>query len=274
MARIAHISDIHFGKTFSFELWDRTRDEIIGFRPSTIIASGDFTDNPDPLLLLAAKSELEDLCTACGPGTEFFVVPGNHDLLDFGNILHPGSAKWFDRVMFHDTKDLRNNLQSNLGFKIGLNERTLRWTRLPRFRRMLPRNWLWVETWTDKCDGRRQSCDYRRAGKRWPTHSVHDQTLIACIDSNNPTLRQFVFATGIIARNQIDRINAPGLLEACPCCGVRQKSGIGSRPDPSSAPRRPGHGSGRSRRCGRVCWQLLSPARCDAAASWPPRSRA
>ena len=30
----------------------------------------------------------------------------------------------------------------------------------------------------------------------------------------------------------------------------------------------------RSRRCGRACWRVRSPAHCDAAACWPPRSRA
>ena len=60
------------------------------------------------------------------------------------------------------------------------------------------------------------------------------------------------------------------------CCrwrriGIKR---IGSLPDRSSAPRMPGHGLGRSRRCGRAYWRVRSPARCDAAASWPPRSRA
>ena len=44
---------------------------------------------------------------------------------------------------------------------------------------------------------------------------------------------------------------------------------IGSLPDPSCGPRRSGHGPGRSRRCGRACWRVRSPARCDAAASRP-----
>ena len=61
-----------------------------------------------------------------------------------------------------------------------------------------------------------------------------------------------------------------------PCCrrrgiGIRQ---IGSLPHPSSAPRKPGHEPERSRRYGPACWPVRSPARCDAAASWPPRSRA
>ena len=53
--------------------------------------------------------------------------------------------------------------------------------------------------------------------------------------------------------------------------GIRR---IGSRPDPSSVLRRPGHEPEHSRRCGRVCWREQSPARCDGAASWLPRSRA
>ena len=60
------------------------------------------------------------------------------------------------------------------------------------------------------------------------------------------------------------------------CCRWRRVGikRIGSLPNRSSAPRMPGHGRGRSRRCGRACWRVRSPARCDAAASWPPRSRA
>ncbi len=224
MARIAHISDIHFGRSFVADVWNRIKDEIAAFHPKIIIASGDFTDDPDPLLLLAAKSELQDLCERCGEGTEFFVVPGNHDLLDLGNFIHPGSAKWFDRVMFHDMTNLRSQLQANLGFELGLNEETLRWTKFPRFRRMWPSNWLSVATRAEKCDGRLQSCDYRRAGKRWPTRSVHDRTLITCLDSNNPSLRQFVFATGTIGRNQIERIKPSNLLATCPCCKTPPKA--------------------------------------------------
>jgi len=48
----------------------------------------------------------------------------------------------------------------------------------------------------------------------------------------------------------------------------------GSLPDQSSAPRRLDHEPERSRQCGRACWRGRSPARCDAAVSWLPRSRA
>lgn len=220
MARIAHISDIHFGRDFNVEIWNKTRDEIAGFRPSIIIASGDFTDHPDPLLLLAAKSELEDLSARCGANTQLFIVPGNHDVLDFGNIPHPGSVTWFNRVMFRDTRSLRDNLQSRLKFKLGLNEETRRWANVPSLTRMNPSNWIWVGTRGDKCDGRLQSCDYRRAGKQWPTQSIHDQTLIVCLDSNYSAIRQ-IFATGSVARNQIDRIGVTIPPSECPRCRAR-----------------------------------------------------
>ena len=45
---------------------------------------------------------------------------------------------------------------------------------------------------------------------------------------------------------------------------------VGDRSSPRSSDREPE----RSRRCGPACWRAQSPARCGAAASWPPRSRA
>ena len=49
---------------------------------------------------------------------------------------------------------------------------------------------------------------------------------------------------------------------------------IGRQPHRSSSPRSFDHEPERSRRCGRACWRARSPARCGAAASWRPRSRA
>src|ERR1700676_4870212 len=141
MPRLAHISDIHFGRTFNFDIWRKVRAEIKGFNPSIIIASGDFTDSPAPLRLLAAKSELQDLCGECGTNTQFFVVPGNHDLLDWGNVWHPGSSWWFERVMFNDTTGIKASLESGLKFRLGLNENTLAWSTFPRLDRLKP--WIW-----------------------------------------------------------------------------------------------------------------------------------
>jgi hypothetical protein len=68
-----------------------------------------------------------------------------------------------------------------------------------------------------------------------------------------------------------------GLLILSGLCGSQR--GVRSRlaaslPYRSSAPRMPGHEREHSRRYGRACWPTRSPARCDAGASWPPRSRA
>jgi hypothetical protein len=57
---------------------------------------------------------------------------------------------------------------------------------------------------------------------QWPIRSVHDKTIITCLDSNNPLLRQFRFATGAIAGGQIDRIDTPDNPGACPCSKARQ----------------------------------------------------
>jgi 3',5'-cyclic AMP phosphodiesterase CpdA len=218
MPRLAHISDIHFGKTFNVAVWNNVKQTLLGFKPTIIIASGDFTDSPDPLLLLAAKFELEDLCAGCGPNTQFFVVPGNHDVLDWGNIWHPGAASRFERIMFNDTSQVRSDLELGLGSKFGLNEKTLSWSRRPKISRLIPKSWFWSKT----CDGRLQSCDYRRGGSLWPSKSIHDQTLIACFNSNSWFLREFIFATGKVEGDQITRISSEIPNAVCPCCGPRQ----------------------------------------------------
>jgi 3',5'-cyclic AMP phosphodiesterase CpdA len=220
MPRLAHISDIHFGKTFNVPVWNNAKQRIKEFNPTIIIASGDFTDSPDLLLLLAAKFELEDLCNGFEPKAEFFIVPGNHDVLDFGNVWHPGAAWLFERVMFSDTTQIRANLESSMGDKVGLNEKTLLWSGFPRTNRLNPHNWIWRSLGT-KCDGRLQSCDYRRGGSQWPSKSIHDQALIACFNSNASSVRQFVFATGNVEGDQITRIGSEIPHAECPCCKSR-----------------------------------------------------
>lgn len=217
--KLAHISDIHFGETFDVDVWTRVRSEIKTFRPALIVASGDFSDHPDPLLLLAAKCELVDLCAECGPDTQFFVVPGNHDVLDSGNIWRPGGTWWFERVMFRNLNDLRNGLESSLGFKLGLNADTWHWAKFPRWKRLRPKNWIWLNVQRGKCDSRLQSCEYHRAGKRWPTQNLHNETLIACFNSNSSLGRFFAFATGDVGAGQITRLGTHSSV-SCPNCGA------------------------------------------------------
>jgi DNA repair exonuclease SbcCD nuclease subunit len=164
MPRIAHVSDIHFGRTFDVSVWIKVRAEIKAFDPNIVIASGDFTDDPHPFLLLAAKCELERLCGECPSKPQFFVVPGNHDVLDLGNVWRPGAARWFDRIMFHDTTAAAAKLNSSLRFDIGLNESTQNWVRRPRLRSLDPRNSIWWNTRARQCDRRLQSCARRKVG--------------------------------------------------------------------------------------------------------------
>ena len=99
--------------------------------------------------------------------------------------------------------------------------------------------------------------------------------VFACAGKTEPPSRLILSQTSAGKSHRLATSSRAPHFSALRCrwrgIGIKR---IGSLPDPFSAPRRPGHGPGRSRRCGRVCWQVLSPARCDAAASWPPRSRA
>jgi predicted phosphodiesterase len=220
--KIAHISDIHFGKTFDVDIWNRVRNEIRKFKPELIVASGDFSDHPDPLLLLAAKCELNDLCADCGADAELFVVPGNHDVLDFGNVWRPGGSWWFERVMFRNVEPLRKSFETGLQFKLGLNADTWHWANTFRWKRLRPKNWIWRNICQCKCDGRLQSCDYHRARRQWPTQNSHRQTLIACFNSNS-SLGRFSFATGDIGGGQITRLGMSAPTAKCPSCSESKK---------------------------------------------------
>jgi predicted MPP superfamily phosphohydrolase len=173
MPRIAHISDIHFGRTFDFSVWRKVRAKIKAFNPNIIIASGDFTDDPHPFLLLAAKRELEKLSAECPLRPQFFAVPGNHDVLDAGNVWRPGAACWFDRIMFCDTTAFD------------------------------PRNSIWWNTRGSQCDRRMQSCARRKINMKWPTENECNETVVTCLNSNPFSLRAFAFATGEVGAAQV-----------------------------------------------------------------------
>ena len=86
MPKIAHISDIHFGKNFDVEVWKNVRKRIEEFNPDLLVVSGDLVDHPWPFPMLAVKVELLALCTSCPSKPELFVVPGNHDVRLWGNV--------------------------------------------------------------------------------------------------------------------------------------------------------------------------------------------
>ncbi|HEX3989709.1 MAG TPA: hypothetical protein VHX39_00920, partial [Acetobacteraceae bacterium] len=61
VTRIAHLSDLHFGKRFDVDTWNAVKDDVAGFMPHLLVVSGDLVDDPSPLHLLAAKGELDQL---------------------------------------------------------------------------------------------------------------------------------------------------------------------------------------------------------------------
>jgi hypothetical protein len=233
MARLAHISDIHFGPEFNVETWRNVRKHIEEFDPEILVVSGDLVDHPLPFRLLAVKSELEDLCTRCPSKPQLFVVPGNHDLCWWGNFrvrLWPRWLErrvlpiWFERIMFNDTANARRRLERDLHLKLGLNEDCRRLTFPRAFMRFKPDNAFRLNVSNARCDGRLQSCDRRKGGGVWPTESVHNQVAIACFDSNPFLGRRLAFATGQVEPNQ-DKIRSATQRAACfrmrTLCGMR-----------------------------------------------------
>jgi len=79
MKTIAHISDLHFGRTDPAVVTALAAD-IIAARPDLVVVSGDLTQRARPGQFRAAKAFLESLPVRC------LVVPGNHDIPAF-NLL-------------------------------------------------------------------------------------------------------------------------------------------------------------------------------------------
>lgn len=103
--KIAHISDLHFGPSFDWELWDYVREALKHEEPDVIVVSGDVVDSPWPVLLLQAKRELEDLQSNCSDA-ELFVVPGNHDIAILGNLAIWPFNRFFQSLFLSDTGQL------------------------------------------------------------------------------------------------------------------------------------------------------------------------
>lgn len=71
--RIAHLSDLHFGK-HDEKLAEGLAAEVAGQTPDLVVVSGDFTQRGNASEFEAARAFLEKL------GLPFFAVPGNHDI--------------------------------------------------------------------------------------------------------------------------------------------------------------------------------------------------
>lgn len=219
MPRIAHISDIHFGKTFDVEVWKNVRQRIEEFNPDLLVVSGDLVDHPWPFRLLAVKAELLNLCKRCRSEPELFVVPGNHDVTLWGNVrlrlwpwrLSPRWLQrimpewWFERIMFSDTQRAQDRIRAALGISVGLNEECKRFTWRRRFRRLIPEGSIRRNVKEDACDKRLQSRDWRSNGRRWPTENLHSRISIVCFDSN--PAEGFAFASGEVEQPQLTRLD-------------------------------------------------------------------
>lgn len=233
MPKLAHISDIHFGKTFHLETWKNVRKQIEGFKPDIVVVSGDLVDHPSALRLLAVKTELLDLCDKCSSKPQLFVVPGNHDVRLWGNIrigLRPSwldrlimSSKWFERIMFNDTTVAVKEINERLGITLGMNanSRQLTWRRrLRRFDRWSAIRW---NIRKNECDGRLQSCDRRSNDGPWPTYSECSQIAITCLDSNPGKGKRLAFASGEVGQDQITKLGREREVNqrsSCAKCGT------------------------------------------------------
>src|ERR1043166_4616699 len=82
VARLIHLSDIHFGFTEEDTLWERLVAFIKSLSPSAILISGDIVDTPKRRLFEKAKTALESF-----GAVPLLVCPGNHDRHLWGNAL-------------------------------------------------------------------------------------------------------------------------------------------------------------------------------------------
>ena len=112
MRTIAHISDIHFGRTDPAVVEGLVRD-LSSRRPDVLVVSGDFTQRARARQYQAAADYLKRL------PTPQLVVPGNHDI-----PLYDVIRRFFfplNRYRQYITKDLRPVYQDEELFVLGIN---------------------------------------------------------------------------------------------------------------------------------------------------------
>jgi DNA repair exonuclease SbcCD nuclease subunit len=133
MIRIAHLSDLHFGERFDLATWEVVEKNVVDFEPDLIVVSGDLVDHPSPVHLLSAKCALRDLSQRAREDSlrrsrehpraaELVVIPGNHDVFEFGTSTLLKRLSWFEQIFSReDTKDAETMLEKELGCKPGFN---------------------------------------------------------------------------------------------------------------------------------------------------------
>ncbi len=116
--RIAHLSDIHFGRHFDPPLWNYVRQLLENDPPDLIVVTGDVVDSPSLLYLMLARREIEALtsmATKSKTSSAYRIVPGNHDVAIYGNVKLWPSTRYFhwifDRKVLTDTECLPTYLE-------------------------------------------------------------------------------------------------------------------------------------------------------------------
>jgi 3',5'-cyclic AMP phosphodiesterase CpdA len=112
MRTIAHISDVHFGRTDPAVVEGLVQD-LSSRHPSVLVVSGDFTQRARARQYRAAAEFLKRL------PTPQLVVPGNHDI-----PLYDIIRRFFfplNRYRKYITKDLRPVYQDEELFVLGIN---------------------------------------------------------------------------------------------------------------------------------------------------------
>jgi Calcineurin-like phosphoesterase len=93
VARILHLSDLHFGLKFQTDQWTALKNETAALQPDLVIITGDLVNTPWFWMLKRARAGLKDLyahlnprvpaaeagAVPARPPCQVWVIPGNHD---------------------------------------------------------------------------------------------------------------------------------------------------------------------------------------------------
>jgi 3',5'-cyclic AMP phosphodiesterase CpdA len=112
--RIAHLSDLHYGRSFDVAIWRAVETAVAGFSPHLLIVSGDMVDDPREDDLRAAKQELDGLARSVG--AELYVVPGNHDVFFSGIDVVGNRSGWFYDIFNRAAAPARAATSASAGF--------------------------------------------------------------------------------------------------------------------------------------------------------------
>ncbi len=85
--QILHLSDVHAGRGFVTNRWNELLNLLeTELKPRLVIVSGDLVNSPTRNEFKRAKQHIDELREKCAWGTEFVVLPGNHDTRIFGIV--------------------------------------------------------------------------------------------------------------------------------------------------------------------------------------------